>query len=183
MKKSDAKRIAQRYVKALFEVSVQARAVDAVEKDLNALGAVIAQSKEFQHFLTNPLLSNGERGEVMLALLAKLDVNQVSRQFIGMLIAQKRLSILPEVISLFSIWAENSRGEMRAELISASELKSSEVDMVGQRLGKAYGKKMKLTVRQNKALLGGVVVKIGSLELDSSVAGKLNRLNKTLRVA
>ena len=183
MKKSDAKRIAERYVKALFDVAQSASALDAVEADLNSLGDALAGSADFRHFLTNPLLSAATRAQTMLAVLAKMEVNQISRQFIGMLIAQKRLDILPEVIALFSVWASSARGELRGEVISAAPLKDKEAAMVAERLGKAYGKKMKLDVKQDPALLGGVVVKIGSVQLDSSLAGKMRRLKIALQAA
>jgi len=183
VKKSGAKRIAERYVKALFDVAQSSNALDVVEKDLNALGKALEDSADFQHFLTNPLLSHASRAEAMLEILEKMRVNQLSRQFIGMLIHQKRLGILPEIIALFSEWASSARGELRGELIAAAPLKPYDIEMVGQRLGKAYGKKIKLNVRQDPALLGGVVVKIGSVQFDGSLAGKMRRLKIALQVA
>ena len=183
MKTSGSKRIAERYVKALSEVARENSAVDQVEKDLLSLGVALKESEDFRHFLTNPLLSHVTRAEVMLAILAKMQVQQVTRQFIGMLIHQKRLAILPEVVTMFAQWASTARGELSAELIAASPLKPQEIAMVSDRLGKAYGKKMKLEVRQDPALLGGVVVKIGSVQMDSSLEGKMRRLKLSLQAA
>ena len=183
MKKIEAKRIAERYVKVLFDVAQAASAVDAVESDLNALGKALAESAEFRHFLTNPLLPQTVRAQIMEALLAKMNVGKVTGQFIAMLVEQKRLAVLPEIIELFSLWASISRGELQAELVSATDLKAQQVGAIEQRLEKAYGKKMKLDVRQDPALLGGVVVKIGSVQLDGSLAGKMRRLKQALQAA
>lgn len=183
MSASGSKRIAERYVKALFDVVQSQNAIDQVETDLESLGDLLNQSKEFRHFLTNPLLSHEMRAQAMLAILSKLNVHQLTRQFVGMLIRQKRLAILPEVITLFGEWASRARGELKGELLAATALKPQEVALVSERLSKAYGRKMKLEVKERPELLGGVVVKIGSLQLDSSLAGKMRRLQNALKAA
>lgn len=183
MKISGSKRIAERYVKALFEVAQAESALKNVEADLKMLGAAIHESPEFQDFLTNPLLSHEVRAQAMLAILAKMNVHQLTRQFTGMLISQKRLAILPDIIALFAQWAANERGELKGELISASPLKLQEVATISERLSRAYGKKVNLEVRQQPELLGGIVVRIGSQQLDSSLSGKLSRLGIALKAA
>ena len=183
MKTSGSKRIASRYVKALFEVVAADKATDAVEKDLLSLADALSNSKDFQHFLTNPLLSSDVRAQTMLAVLAKMQVHQLTRQFIGMLIRQKRLAILPDIIVLFAEWAASARGELKGEVIAAAPLKAKEIQMISDSLGKAYDRKMVLTLKEQPDLLGGVVVKIGSLQLDSSLAGKMRRLKIALQAA
>jgi len=183
VKISGFKRVAERYVRALFEVAQEAKAVDAVEADLKALALALEESAEFRHFLTNPLLGADVRAKAMLAILDKIKVDQVTRQFIGMLIRQKRLPILPGVAELFMDWAAAARGEMKAELISAAPLKEKEIADVNARLTKVYGRKMHLDVKHNPALLGGAILKIGSLQLDSSLAGKMDRLKIALHAA
>ncbi len=183
MKTSGIKSIATRYVRALFDVAQAASALEAVEADMTSLAAALKDSKEFNDFLTNPLLPREVRAKSMLAILEKMKVDQVTRQFIGMLIAQKRLAILPQAAALFIEWAASARGELKAELIAAAPLKAKDIAMVGDRLGKAFGRKVNVDTRHDPALLGGVIVKIGSQQLDSSLAGKLNRLAVTLKVA
>jgi F-type H+-transporting ATPase subunit delta len=181
VKNSGTRRIAERYVKALFEVAESLAAIDQVEADLKVLKTVIDTSSDFRQFLTNPLLSYEVRGKTMLAILTKMQAHQVTRQFFGMLIRQKRLAILPDVATLYCEWAATARGELHGELFSASPLKPKQVEMVGALLGKTYGKTMKLEVREQPDLLGGVVIKIGSLQLDSSLAGKMRRLKLALQ--
>jgi F-type H+-transporting ATPase subunit delta len=183
VKTSGSKRIAERYVKALFEVVVADKATDSVEKDLLSLGIACKESPEFCHFLTNPLLSNEARAQTMLAILAKMQVHQITQQFVGMLIRQTRLAILPEIVSLFADWASVARGELKGEVIAAAPLKDKEIKLISERLSKAYDRKMVLSQKEQPDLLGGVVVKIGSLQLDSSLAGKIRRLKIALQVA
>jgi F-type H+-transporting ATPase subunit delta len=183
VKTSGSKRIAERYVKALFEVAKAASAVEAVEKDFTSLADALKTSAEFRHFLVNPLLSPANRAEALLAILDKMKVSQLTRQFLGMVIQQKRLDILPEIIEEYARVASAARGELDAEVITATPLKDSEIAAVGERLGKAYGRKLRLNVKQDPALLGGIIVKIGSQQLDSSLAGKMRRLKNSLKAA
>lgn len=183
MKKSDEKRVAERYVKALFAVASEASSVEAVAGDLRNLGGLIEQSQDFRHFLVNPLLSAYTKAEAMLQILAKLDVHQVTRQFIGMLIHKKRLNLLAQVAELYEETAVRARGELRGELVAAATLKESQVIAVNSRLSQAYGRKVQLQVRVDPTLLGGVIVKIGSLQLDGSLTGKMRRLKQSLQAA
>jgi F-type H+-transporting ATPase subunit delta len=181
--KTGAKRIASRYVKALFDVAKSASSVEAVEKNLASLKNALEESADFRHFLTNPLLSRSAQADVMKAMLAKMKAHKVTSQFMAALAQHRRLPILPEIINLFAETAQAARGEMSAELIAAGALKSKEVDMVSERLSKIYGKTVTLDVRQDKNLLGGVMIKVGSVQLDGSLAGKLNRLGLALKIA
>lgn len=183
MKTSGSKRIAERYVKALFDAATAAGATAAVEADLASLGKALAESSEFQHFLTNPLLTTEQRAKTMVAIVDKVNVNPVTRQFIGMVLLQKRLALLPVIIAEFARAAAAARGELDAEVISATPLKEKEIAQIHDRLSKAYGRKLRLEVRLDPSLLGGVILRIGSQQLDSSLAGKLRRLQNTLKAA
>src|SRR5271170_8257329 len=127
MKTAGAKRIAERYVKALFDVAKSAAGLDAVEKDMAALGDSLKESEDFQHFLTNPLLSRQAQADVMKAMLTKMKAHKVTQPFMTALAQHRRLPILPEIIELFAIAAQTARGEMKAELIAAAALKPKEI--------------------------------------------------------
>lgn len=183
MKTSGSKRIAERYVRALFEVAESASVLAPVEKDMTALGKLLSENAEFRQFLINPLVPRDHQADTMLAVLAKVHAQPVTCQFIAMLSRQKRLDVLPEVVALFAEWAAEARGELKAEVISATPLKAKDIAMIGERLGAAYKKKVTLDVREDPELLGGIVVKIGSVQLDSSLAGKMRRLKISLQAA
>jgi F-type H+-transporting ATPase subunit delta len=183
VKTTGSRRIAERYVKALFDVAKSAGALDTVEKDMRALDQALSESADFRHFLTNPLLSREAQMAALKAILAKMKAQEVTRQFMHMLAAQKRLGVLPEIIAGFDRKLAAERDEMQGELISAGPLKAAEAKHIAERLSKLVGKKVKLELRQDAGLLGGVVIKMGSQQLDGSLAGKLNRLANTLKTA
>lgn len=181
MKTSGSKQIAQRYVKALFDVSESARA--KVEKDLKALRDILAGSKDLRGMLSNPLLTRKQQAQAMGAVLAAIKAQPVTRQFVELLAKQKRLEILPAAIELFMEKTAHERGEMKATAVSAAKLSTKDVDFISGALSKIFGKKVALETSENPELLGGVVVKIGSLQLDASLSGKLRRLGNKLRAA
>ncbi len=181
MKTSGSKQIAQRYVKALFDVA--AKSQDTVEKDLTALQSALEGSDEFQALLANPLLSREQMEKAVGAVLAKIKANTITQQFMTLLARQKRLNLLPQIISLYMEWVQAARGEMKAEVVSAAPLKASEIAAISASLGKTYGKKILLETREDKELLGGVIINIGSVQLDASLSGKLQRLTNKLKAA
>jgi F-type H+-transporting ATPase subunit delta len=181
MKTSGARKIAERYVKALFDVSETAR--DRVEKDFSVLQSMLAESKEFRSLLVNPLLSRAEQVIAVEAVLKKISVDKITHRFVVLLAKQKRLSLLPDIIALYQDWVTAARGEMKAEVISAVSLKNSDIAALSAKLGEAYGKKILLETREDPSLLGGIIIKIGSVQLDSSLSGKLTRLTHKLKAA
>ncbi len=180
MKNASSKRIAERYVKALFDVANSAGALAAVEADLVSLGSASAQSATLVSFVQNPLYTREQKATAMSAVASKCNAHALTQQFISMLARQNRLELLPAVAELFAQWAQASRGEMSAEVISAAKLGEKEVADVAARLSKAYGKKVNLQLKEDASLIGGVVVRIGSVQLDGSLSGKLRRLKQAL---
>ncbi len=181
MKTSGAKKIAERYVKAFFDVSGASR--DRVEKDLGALQTALAESTEFSALLVNPLLTRKQMAEAADAVLTAIKADKITHQFVALLAKQKRLDLLPDIIALYQDWATAARGEMKAEVISATPLKAADIAAISAQLGEVYGKKILLETRQDSELLGGVMIKIGGLQLDSSLSGKLQRLTNQLKAA
>ena len=170
-------------MKALFDAATAAGSLAAVEQDLAALDKALQASPELQDFTRNPLLSREQKGKAMGAVLAKLKADKLTVQFIDLLASQKRLDVLSDIAALFAQWAQASRGEMGARVVSASPLSEKDTKAIADRLSKAYGKKINLQVQEDASLLGGAVVHIGSIQLDSSLSGKLKRLGQKLRAA
>lgn len=181
MKNSGAKKIAQRYVKALFDASASVR--ENVEKDFTVLATLLAENAELRAVLSNPLLTRAQQEKVMDVVLKKLKADKITQLFVSLLARQKRLPLLPEIAAMYKEWAIQSRGEMKAAVVSASPMKDADISAIGNRLAKTYGKKILLEIHENPELLGGLVLKIGSLQFDGSLAGKLQRLTNRLKAA
>lgn len=175
--------VAQRYAKALFELAVQAKAESAVEKDLRVLAETAAQEKTFMDFLENPLLGRSAKAAALQAVLEKGRAHALTGQFMARLALNNRLSTLPHVAcAFFSLLAEQ-RGELRVEVTSARPLEGKDADMLATVLGKAYAKNIRLEARVNAQLIGGLVLKIGDIVVDYSVAGQFAQLAAKLKHA
>lgn len=183
MATTGSKRIAERYVKALFDVAEAGKALAQVEKDLNALAKAIAASADLREFIASPLFGRKEQAQAVRALLQHMKANKITVDFVAALAQAKRLVLLPEVAIIFAQWSEKTRGEITAEVITAEPLSDKDASALADRLSKAAGKKINLKLRQDPTLLGGMIVKIGSQQLDSSLAGKLDRLKLKLKAA
>ena len=183
MKNSGSKKIAERYVTALFEVAVAANSLPAVEKDLLAIENSLESNADFRAFLHNPLLNREAKAKIAETILKSLGANKVTSQFIALLAAHNRLNLLPEMIVLFLEKAASARGELAAELVVARAISDAETGAIAEKLGKAYNKKINLQVSEDASLIGGSIINIASLRLDGSISGKLSRLRQELKAA
>ncbi|MEK6747077.1 MAG: ATP synthase F1 subunit delta [Pseudomonadota bacterium] len=183
MKNSGSRKISERYVSAVFDVAVADNNVSSVEKDLLTIAELIKENSDFQDFLHNPLLTREAQGKIAMVLMQKIGVSELTARFIALLAHHKRLNLLPEMITIFLEKSANVRGELSAELVVAQKISEKESASVAQSLSKAVGKKINLSVREDPAILGGTIINVGSLQLDGSLAGKLNRLQQELKVA
>ncbi len=181
--KSSSSEIAGRYVNALFSLANEASAVAAVEKDLNVLAAEASSQPDFIQFLNNPLLTRDQQKSVIAALADKIAAHALTKKFLATLAEQNRLIVLVDVAAQFSKLAQEQRGEVTAEVISSAKLDDAQAAIVTEQLSRALNKKVTLHYSVDPSLLGGMVVKIGSQQLDASLAGKLNRLNIALKAA
>lgn len=183
MKNSGSQKISDRYATALFSVAGASKLVDAVEKDLKNIQETLLSSEDFCYFLNNPLLNRDAKRKIISALLEKVGVDKLTNQFISLLAAHKRLELLAEIIAIYLKKCASARGEIAAEVISAKAIEAKAEKEIADALGKIYGKKITIKTRTDESLLGGMVVNIGSKQLDGSLAGKLNRLKQSLKAA
>lgn len=168
---------------ALFDIAAQGKTRDQVEKDLGVLATLTIESKPFSDLLTNPLLTRDEQAQALEPVLTSIKAHEVTKRFVALLAVRKRLPLLPEVAEIFARRVAEARGEIKAEVISAKPLSLKDVAVITENLSKAYGKKVTVETGKNPDLLGGMVIRIGSKQLDASFAGKLNRLKHKLKAA
>lgn len=179
----NSKKIAERYAVALFDVSTPANALVPVENDLKNLANLLDGSAEFAAAVRNPLLTRAQVAKIAESVLDSISAHEITKKFIKLLAAQKRLGLLKEIYELFAEKSAALRGEVSAELVVAKKISDTGREKIATALGKTYNKKVNLSVREDAGIIGGTVVRIGSLRLDGSIAGKLNRLKQMLKAA
>ena len=165
-----------RYATALFSLAQDQNKIDAVSASLAALGTALSQSSEFKSLTINPLLSRGDATKAVDAVAKAMKLDGLSANFIGVLAGNRRLDQLGAVIASFNALAAAHRGEATASVTSAHPLDKKQVDAIKAQLKTKVGRDVAVTLTTDPALLGGLIVKIGSQMIDSSIRTRLNTL-------
>ena len=173
--------LAGRYATALFELADEAKALDAVADDLRALKALLAESDSLRRLVRSPVLSRDEQGRAIEAVLSKAGAAPLTLKFIGVAAANRRLFALPGMIDAYLAELARRRGEMTAQVTSAHALSDSQTKALVDQLKKAVGAKVTVDVSVDPSLLGGLVVKVGSRMIDSSLRTKLSKLQLAMK--
>ena len=170
-----------RYASALYELAAENKAVAAVESDLAALGQAVAASGDLAALIRNPRLTRDGAQAAMSNLGKHLKVSPLTQQFLGVLAHNRRLSALPQIVSAFAGIAAASRGELNATVTSAHPLSDTQVSAIAAKLKAREGKDVKLTATVDPEILGGLIVRIGSTQIDSSIRTRLNTLANAMK--
>lgn len=170
-----------RYASALFELANEKGLVPSVESNLDTLSAALRESADLQALVANHQLGRDAAGRAMEAVAGLLGLDGLTRNFLGVLAANRRLSSLPDIIRAFGQIAAAHRGEVSAEVTSAHPLDEAQTAALTEKLKARTGKAIKLKTNVDPDILGGLVVKIGSQMIDSSIRTRLNSLAQAMK--
>lgn len=173
--------LAERYAAALFELADERKDLDRVAGDLQALKAMIAASADLQRLLRSPVLSRQEQSRAIAAVLDKMGAGDLAKRFVGLVAHNRRLFVLGAMIDAFLAELARRRGEESAEVVSAVALDERQRQAVNEALRRAVGGKVAVDLKVDPSLLGGLVVKVGSRLVDSSLKTKLQRLQLAMK--
>ncbi len=170
-----------RYATALFELARDGKQIEAVESSLTTLRAALDQSDDFRVLTTSPVLSrtNAEKG--ISAAAWSLGIDGITTKFLGVLARNRRLNQLPAVIRAFRMLAAQHRGETTAEVTSAHPLGKDQIARLKSELKTRLGRDVSVELEVDPAILGGLVVRIGSQMIDSSIRTRLNSLAHAMK--
>jgi F-type H+-transporting ATPase subunit delta len=170
-----------RYASALYSLASDKKAITKVESDLDTLGEAMAQTPDLAALIRNPLVTRAAAAKAMEGVAKLLKLNDVTKSFIGVLAANGRLSVLPEIIRAFASIAAAARGEMTAEVTSAHPLDEKQISALAAKLKEREGRDVKIKASVDPDVLGGLVIKIGSRQIDSSIRTRLNSLAQAMK--
>jgi F-type H+-transporting ATPase subunit delta len=173
--------LAGRYAIALFELAKEEKKLDAVANDLAALKQALAESDDLKTLTTSPLVGRDAAMKAIAAAAAALKLDPTTANFLGVLAKNRRLGQLGNVIRAFNMLAARHRGEINAEVISAHPLDDGQVDAIRKNLRTRMGRDIAVEMNVDPAILGGLVVKIGSQMIDGSIRTKLHNLAHAMK--
>ncbi|MGE4322841.1 MAG: F0F1 ATP synthase subunit delta [Sphingobium sp.] len=170
-----------RYAVALFDLARDGKTLDTVAQSLAALKEAIAKSPDFKALINSPVLSREAAGRAIGAVASSMGLDLLTTNFLGVLARNRRLAQLPAVIGAYETLLSNHRGEARAEVTSAHPLTETQVTALGKSLKDRIGRDVSIDAKVDPAILGGLVVKIGSQMIDSSIRTRLNTLAHAMK--
>ena len=168
--------LAGRYATALFELARDNKMLDAVGASLASLRRGLAESPELRELTTSPLVTRAQATGAIGATAQAMRLDPLTANFLGVLAQNRRLGQIGPVIRAFNMLAANHRGETTAEVTSAHPLDDGQVQALRQNLRSRLGRDVAIDLTVDPAILGGLVVKIGSQMIDGSIRTKLNNL-------
>jgi len=175
--------VSDRYATALFELAVNEGGMERVAVELTELAGLIDESADLRRLLASPVFSSEDQASAMAAVLARAGVSGLTAKFVGVVAGNRRLFALRSMIDAYQRLRADRRGEMEADIVSAHGLSDGQISSLKDALKGATGRDVQVNLKVDQALLGGLVVKIGSRMIDSSLRTKLNGLKIAMKEA
>jgi F-type H+-transporting ATPase subunit delta len=173
--------LAARYAKALYELAEAGNALDQVASDLADLRAMLEASDDLSRLVRSPLLDRQVQAKAMEAILAEAGASDLTRRFVGVVTRNRRLFALAVMIDAYLEILSARRGEVNAEITSASKLDDSQVAAVTDALKKVVGGKISVDLKVDSGIIGGLIVHVGSRMYDSSLKTKLQKMQLVMK--
>ncbi len=170
-----------RYATALFELARDAKSLDAVATSLSNVRQALDESPEFHRLATSPLVGRADAKRAVAGLTGALQLDPTTANFLGVLADNRRLGQLAQIIRAFRTLLAQHRGEANAEVVSAHPLDADQIDALKQQLKTRLGRDVSVDLSVDPSLLGGLVVRIGSQMIDSSIRTRLNTLATAMK--
>jgi F-type H+-transporting ATPase subunit delta len=173
--------LAVRYAAALFDLADERHALDAVANDLRELRTMLHDSGDLVRLLRSPVLSRDEQGKAIAALAERAGLSSLTCDFLGVVARNRRLFAVPEMIEAYLRQLAERRGEVTAEVTVAQPLSEARHAALIEQLRRAVGARVAVDIRVDPALLGGMIVKVGSRMVDASLNSRLQRLRLAMK--
>ncbi len=173
--------LAGRYASALFDLAREQKQIESVGKSLETLRQALLDSKDFAELVESPLVSREQAGRAFAALVPDLGLDPITGNFLGVLARNGRKRELRAVIRAYRRLAAEHRGETTAEVVTARPLRDDQLAQLKAQLRTRAGRDVNIDATVDPGILGGIVVKLGSQQIDASIRTKLNRLAQAMK--
>jgi F-type H+-transporting ATPase subunit delta len=176
--------MAGRYASALFELALEEKAIDAVKADLDKFDQLIADNPDLNRLVRSPVFGAEEQSKALAAILAKAGITGLAANFLKLITANRRLFAVRDMVKAFRALVARHKGEVTAHITVAEKLNDKNLDALkGALKSVTGGKDIDLDVKIDPAIIGGLIVKVGSRMVDSSLRSKLNAIKFAMKEA
>ena len=173
--------IAERYATAVFDLAQDGKDIKALETDVAALEIAMNDSADLRTLLSSPLYSREQQGAAITAIAKKMELSQITANVLALLASKRRLFVLPHLVRVLQDKLAEARGEVTAEVTSAKSLTKAQTEKLAKTLKAQLGKSVTIKETVDQSIIGGLIVKVGSRMIDTSIASKLNALQNTMK--
>jgi F-type H+-transporting ATPase subunit delta len=175
--------MAGRYAAALFDLANETNAIDAVKADLDRFDALIAESSDLLRLVRSPVFSTDEQLQALGAVLERAGIGGLAARFLKLVTSNRRLFAVRDMIKAFRELVAQHKGEITAEVTVAERLNDKHLEALRTALKSVSGKDVELDVKIDPSIIGGLVVKLGSRMVDTSLRTKLNAIKHAMKEA
>lgn len=173
--------IAARYATAVFELAKESDALSSLEQDVDGLDAALSESAEFRDLITSPVYSRDQQAAAVTAIASKMGASEIVANTLSLMASKRRLFVLPQLVDELRDRIAEEKGEVAAEVISPKALTKGQEEKLAKMLADKVGKTVKINAAVDESLIGGLVVKVGSTMIDTSIRSKLAALQTTMK--
>ena len=178
---SASKGIAKRYATALFDLASETDDISSLEKNVETLTQAIDESPDLNSLISSPIYSRDQQKNAIGAIAKKMGVSAVMINALSLMAEKRRLFVVPTFLSVLNDLISESKNEITAEVVSAQSLSKGQVEKLGKSLKNNFGKDVKINATVDPTLIGGMVVKVGSRMIDTTIQAKLKSLQNTMK--
>ena len=171
---------ASRYSLALYELAEESKHVQEIEDQSSALIKLIDESKDFESIVRNPINKKEDQINIINKISEHYNFNILLKNFLCLLVEKRRLFFLQNILRNFVDICSHKRGEVKAKLVAAKQLNSNEVNKIKDELSKDFTNKVKLDYKYDPSLIGGLIIQVGSVMIDTSIKSKLKQLENKM---
>ena len=173
--------MAGRYAAALFELAKDQRQIETVEADVKTFQAMLDSSEDLRRLVRSPVIPAGDQLHALTALLGKANISALTTNFFKLIARNRRLYAVADILKTFRALLARERGEVSADVATAHALTPEQMQILSDSLKASIGKNVQINTRVDANLLGGLIVKVGSRMIDSSLRTKLNNLKVAMK--
>ncbi len=173
--------IAERYATAIFEIATESKSLAKLESNIADLSAALDESAELRDVIASPVLTRADQGKVMAALAEKMKLEPSMANGLAVMASNRRLFVLPHLLKQLRAMIADHKGEVTADVTSAKALTKAQSDKLAKTLKARVGKTVKINATVDESLIGGLVVKVGSKMIDTSIRSRLDSLQNAMK--
>jgi F-type H+-transporting ATPase subunit delta len=172
--------IAKRYARAFFGIAREDGLYEKYYLELTLFSSIIKESKDLKELLLNPVFGQDEKRAVVDLLLKKIDISNITANFLRLLVDKRRIGILPDIESCYRKFMDDALRKIRVDVKTAFPLSAELSEKLQKRMEDLTGRKVEMAVTEDTSLLGGIVVGVGDTLYDGSIKTQLHNVRNLL---